>query len=157
MPCGSQVVLAYHHININKVYAHTYSYWSHKGKLRITIYIYLYIRDRVCQHSVISMWTQAYYIWSRCGHHFDGLMQDCNIPSALAMEILQSFTKPSISTCVFITNLQIPVLYTYRSEHVPCGPYVIKRRLNPQSWLEIAGSWPSRYVTRLQLQRIVSI
>ena len=29
-------------------------------------------------------------------HHFDGLVQDCSISSALAMEILQSCTKPSI-------------------------------------------------------------
>ena len=29
-------------------------------------------------------------------HHFDGLVQGCSISSALAMEILQSFTKSSI-------------------------------------------------------------
>ena len=28
--------------------------------------------------------------------HFDGLVQDCSISSALAMEILQSCTKPLI-------------------------------------------------------------
>ena len=32
--------------------------------------------------------------------HFDGLVQDCSISSALAMEILQSCTKPP--TCGFI-------------------------------------------------------
>ena len=31
-----------------------------------------------------------------CESHFDGLVQDCSISSALAMEILQSCTKPSI-------------------------------------------------------------
>ena len=30
--------------------------------------------------------------------HVDGLVQDCSIPSVLAMEILQSCIKPSIST-----------------------------------------------------------
>ena len=29
--------------------------------------------------------------------HIDGLVQNCNISSVLAMEILQSCTKPSIS------------------------------------------------------------
>ena len=30
--------------------------------------------------------------------HFDGLVQDCNIFSALAMELMQSYTKPSMYT-----------------------------------------------------------
>ena len=30
--------------------------------------------------------------------YFDGLVQDCKISSALAMELLQSCTKPSISS-----------------------------------------------------------
>ena len=30
--------------------------------------------------------------------HFDGLVQDCSISSVLVIEILQSYTKPSIST-----------------------------------------------------------
>ena len=33
--------------------------------------------------------------------YIDGLVQDCNISSALTMEILQSCTKPSILTSVF--------------------------------------------------------
>ena len=32
--------------------------------------------------------------------HFDGLVQDCSISIANALEILQSCTKPSISTTV---------------------------------------------------------
>ena len=31
-------------------------------------------------------------------HHIDGLMQDCSNSSALAMELLQSCTKPAISS-----------------------------------------------------------
>ena len=33
--------------------------------------------------------------------HLDGLVQDCTFSSALAMEILQSCTKPSICGCCF--------------------------------------------------------
>ena len=31
--------------------------------------------------------------------YIDGLVQDCSNSSALAMELLQSYTKPSISDC----------------------------------------------------------
>ena len=38
-----------------------------------------------------------------CEHYIDGLVQDCSIASALAMEILQSCTKPSIyRLCIII-------------------------------------------------------
>ena len=36
--------------------------------------------------------------------HIDGLMQDCSYSSALAMELLQSCTKPSMSCWLFSTN-----------------------------------------------------
>ena len=41
-----------------------------------------------CQWSVQISWDIL---------HIDDLVQDCSISSALAMELLQSYTKPSIS------------------------------------------------------------
>ena len=37
-----------------------------------------------------------------CYEYFNGLVQDCSNSSALAMELLQSWTKPSI--CSFMMN-----------------------------------------------------
>ena len=37
-----------------------------------------------------------YVIIKHLPEHIDGLVQDCSNPSALAMELLQSCTKPSI-------------------------------------------------------------
>ena len=34
-----------------------------------------------------------------CFYNFNGLVQDCNNSSALAIELLQSCTKPLIYTC----------------------------------------------------------
>ena len=39
--------------------------------------------------------------------HIDGLVQDCRNSSALAMELLQSCTKPSISYCVMTITVCI--------------------------------------------------
>ena len=41
-------------------------------------------------------------------HHIDGLVQDCSNSSALAMELLQSFTKPSI--CDKAVNFTVDVV-----------------------------------------------
>ena len=38
-----------------------------------------------------------------CKAHIDSLVQDCSISSALAMEILQSCTKPSILWCDYVS------------------------------------------------------
>ena len=47
-------------------------------------------------------WPNQYHSFLHClaisNHDIDGLVQDCSISSALAMEILQSCTKPSILT-----------------------------------------------------------
>ena len=40
--------------------------------------------------------------WNKINYHIDGLVQDCSISSAFAMEILQSCTKPSISYMMHI-------------------------------------------------------
>ena len=37
--------------------------------------------------------------------HFDGLVQDCSYSSALAMELLQSFTKPLIYFLTLLFNI----------------------------------------------------
>ena len=41
-------------------------------------------------------WQWDYRDWYGHIHHIDGLVQDCSNSSALAMELLQSCTKPSI-------------------------------------------------------------
>ena len=41
------------------------------------------------------------FTWMIQAHHIDGLVQDCSNPSALAMELLQSCTKPLISYIVY--------------------------------------------------------
>ena len=45
--------------------------------------------------------------------HFDGLVQDCSIWSALAMEILQSCTKPSISSFLADAYTVYPKKYAH--------------------------------------------
>ena len=48
--------------------------------------------------------------------HIDGLVQDCSNSSALAMELLQSYTEPSILTCSFggyqqLISVVVPVIF----------------------------------------------
>ena len=50
--------------------------------------------------------------WGNCGAYIDGLAQDCSNSSALAMELLQSCTKPSICVCAVVKgsrNCMLPV------------------------------------------------
>ena len=49
-------------------------------------------------------------------HYFDGLVQDCSISSALAMEILQSCTKPSI--LLSLLNSVFPNIEDIRFENI---------------------------------------
>ena len=68
-------------------------------------------------------WSSQHYGWSlwidRSLHpteiygcnHFDALVQDCSISSALAMEILQSCTKPSTYPCFDITFIMLKSLF----------------------------------------------
>ena len=48
--------------------------------------------------AVRSWWDRIYDLILVCGRkpHIDGLVQDCSNSTALAMELLQSWTKPSI-------------------------------------------------------------
>ena len=48
-------------------------------------------------------WSHILYRIQTLLHNFDGLVQDCSISIALAMEILQSCTKPSI--CITVMSL----------------------------------------------------
>ena len=49
--------------------------------------------------------------------HFDGLMQDCSISIALAMEILQPCTKPSTWSYFSIYNLSITFMAFFVLTH----------------------------------------
>ena len=48
-------------------------------------------------HRVPILWYRVYAVKEMLNVHIDGLVQDCSNSSALAMELLQSCTKPSIS------------------------------------------------------------
>ena len=65
--------------------------------------------------------------------HLDGLVQDCSNSSALAMELLQSYTEPSIrSTC----HIQLWVPFKYgtgtRRVRVPMVHVIVPSRCNIQ-------------------------
>ena len=50
-----------------------------------------------------------------CEHYIDGLVQDCSISSALAMDILQSCTKPSIyRLCIIILRTWITPIFGWK-------------------------------------------
>ena len=74
-------------------------------------HLYIETRSRVTWQLSWSCYTRPcyakniWYQWCRCdcvrgllqNYHINGLVQGCNISSVLAVEILQSCTKPSIS------------------------------------------------------------
>ena len=67
------------------------------------------------------------YVYFRCLHflwieenYVDGLVQDCSNSSALALELLQSCTKPSMyslcnSLCVTYGGFEASAKYTFNS------------------------------------------
>ena len=56
-------------------------------------------------HLQLQVWASDCYMFL---YHFDGLVQDCSISSALAMDILLPCTKPSISFSFFsLINVHI--------------------------------------------------
>ena len=57
---------------------------------------------RLLCHTSSPCWQLVY-----TKYHFDGLVQDCSIPNALALTILQSCTKPSIDLW-FCIPVRIP-------------------------------------------------
>ena len=60
-------------------------------------------------------------------HHTNGLVQDCSISSALAMEILQSCAKPSIHdiTCNLIHVITMSAIYRSDYDQTKSTPYLI--------------------------------
>ena len=67
---------------------------------------------KVWKNSMISFWMSSCTSWWNCNHGYDadmsslvkidGLVQDCSNSSALAMELLQSCTKPSKSCSIIL-------------------------------------------------------
>ena len=51
-------------------------------------------------HSTVVTKFEAFVVYKQEGH-FDGSVQDCSISIANALEILRSWTKPSILRCVY--------------------------------------------------------
>ena len=120
--------------------------WLHPTGIHPYIYIYIYIHTYiyifyiymyVCIYMCISR------VQSRCRRPFlnlsvaspiciGGLVQDCSISSAWALEILQSFTKPSniYDSIFFITViLDIPWIYI----HIHTHTYIYIFRVYPIS------------------------
>ena len=71
--------------------------------------------------SDVCRWHDAVMRYDICRYHddqIDGLVQDCIIPSALAIDILQSYTKPSKSSThdiLTINGSTIPTVNSLRS------------------------------------------
>ena len=72
-------------------------------------YIFMFLKINSALKGLICFYT----IW-----HIDGLVQDCTNSSALAMEELQSCTKPS--TYIFIGYIFFPAWLSY--DHILRGP-----------------------------------
>ena len=49
-----------------------------------------------------------WFIYVMCYYHFEGLLQDCSNSSALALELLQSCTEPSIWYNWYVFNNSLP-------------------------------------------------
>ena len=77
------------------------------------LHIWLVSPQRRCVY--ICLWTGSH---GNCpSYHIDGLVQDCSISNALAMEILQSCTKPSICKSHLMQFSPINSLAPGRSEY----------------------------------------
>ena len=81
-----------------------YTGGTYIGGLRVTV---IQVMTSCCQatnHHLNQYWPHSTMLYDiTMGHwvnHIDGLVQDCSIRSALAMEILQYRSKPSICNCV---------------------------------------------------------
>ena len=59
--------------------------------------------------------------------HIDDLVQDCSNSSALAMELLQSCTKPSISSIIMISSITVAIMmsciFICYSHYCSCNKY----------------------------------
>ena len=110
--------------------------------------------------------TQAYLVWNK--EYIDGLVQDCSISSALALEILQSCTEPSIyagkirgyagkfvnvKMILVVTqpgpwfNIKIPS-YQYRKFH--CGDKTVVRSSYLHNGISYTCKMTSLYWIRAQ-------
>ena len=94
------------------------SLWLYKG-LSVTFEKWWEFPPHIYIQSMLKvnrqpMWRQHQWLRSKVsGHwkqpHIDGLVQDCSISSALAMEILQSCTKPSTYYMVIVGMVKDPL------------------------------------------------
>ena len=77
------------------------------------------------------------------GNYMDGLVQDCSNPSALAMELLQSCTKPSIllndcQSCYVEWNIHSLVNWTWTVFGVDISLLPISLYSHYKHWLELS-------------------
>ena len=82
------------------IYFFTFSFsWPEVGKLFL-IYFFTFSRPEVGKLFRIYVFTFSTWSW-KIIPYFDGLVQDCSNSSELAMELLQSCTKPSKYGIIF--------------------------------------------------------
>ena len=77
-------------------------FWNEKSVHPFATFIIMCIVNAVIIDNIKHDYDKVCIIHGRSTIvYIDGLVQDCSICSALAMEILQSYTKPSISTWIW--------------------------------------------------------
>ena len=70
-------------------------------------WIFISHHDLLCNIYGCVLSADPFFFWW-LWEYVDGLVQDCSISSALAMEILLSCTKPSMSSYIHIDNIFEP-------------------------------------------------
>ena len=91
--CTQSKIISYHIISYHIISYHIISYHTIPYHTTPCHTIYHIISYLISYHIIYHI-NIIYHITS---YHIDGLGQDCSNSSALAMELLQSCTKPSIS------------------------------------------------------------
>ena len=73
------------------------------------------LRSNIIDHKPCAVFA---VVWSWSFTHIDGLVQDCSNSSALAMELLQSCTKPSISFRFSLLGLRLSRCQENQQKHI---------------------------------------
>ena len=78
--------------------------------------------------------SALYLLIEKVPEYFSGLVQNCSNPSALAMEFLQSSTKPLILlyTCMLDFFISLPLQFVSMNEIIPNFIFVEKQSCWPQ-------------------------
>ena len=91
-----------------------------------------------CEHS--ATWMLGWIVFGKTISYIDGLVQDCSISIANALEILQFCTKATICTCLVTTTLCYICgnLSLLIPQVGPCGEKLIPLAMWPCAWKLLA-------------------